>query len=193
MSEENQMAHQDAASSENASEQYSVAMVDTIFADTLSRGMQNAITSQQNAQMASASSVTNACARILQAKAKPIEGPIQAQGAEHLSGQNSRHDGSDKAKEAKAPFQSGVRQSGAQSSEEQQQPQSDLQESGVAATEKIINEEGQATEALAADRLDASNKQSGLISSRKLFLMLVASASLSAVIAGAFVSTYFTQ
>ena len=49
---------------------YSLDMVDTIFADTLSRGMQNAIISQQNAQMASSSSVTNACARILQAQAK---------------------------------------------------------------------------------------------------------------------------
>lgn len=51
------------------SEEYSVTMVDTIFADTLSRGMQNAITSQQNAQMASSTSITNACARILQARA----------------------------------------------------------------------------------------------------------------------------
>lgn len=58
-------------------EQYSVAMVDTIFADTLSRGMQNAITSQQNAQMASSTSITNACARILQARATtPITAPI---------------------------------------------------------------------------------------------------------------------
>jgi len=60
-----------------ASEEYSVAMVDTIFADTLSRGMQNAITSQQNAQMASSTSITNACARILQARAStPISAPI---------------------------------------------------------------------------------------------------------------------
>ena len=50
---------------------YSLEVVDTIFADTLSRGMQNAIVSQQNAQMASSSSVTNACARILQAQPKP--------------------------------------------------------------------------------------------------------------------------
>ncbi len=47
------------------SEQYSSAIVDTIFAETLARGMKNAITSQQNAQMSSSSSVTNACARIL--------------------------------------------------------------------------------------------------------------------------------
>lgn len=60
-----------------ASEEYSVAMVDTIFADTLSRGMQNAITSQQNAQMASSTSITNACARILQARANsPVTAPI---------------------------------------------------------------------------------------------------------------------
>ncbi|CAM3789915.1 hypothetical protein VA7868_00440 [Vibrio aerogenes CECT 7868] len=53
-----------------APENYSLDMVDTIFADTLSRGMQNAIVSQQNAQMASSSAVTSACARILQAQAK---------------------------------------------------------------------------------------------------------------------------
>lgn len=59
------------------SEEYSLAMVDTIFADTLSRGMQNAITSQQNAQMASSTSITNACARILQARASsPVTAPI---------------------------------------------------------------------------------------------------------------------
>ena len=56
---------------ENAQDNYSLDMVDTIFADTLSRGMQNAIVSQQNAQMASSSSVTHACARILQAHSKP--------------------------------------------------------------------------------------------------------------------------
>lgn len=61
------------------SEHYSHAMVDTIFADTLSRGMQNAITSQQNAQMASSTSITNACARILQARASsPVTAPIEA-------------------------------------------------------------------------------------------------------------------
>ena len=59
------------------SEEYSVTMVDTIFADTLSRGMQNAITSQQNAQMASSTSITNACARILQARATtPVTAPV---------------------------------------------------------------------------------------------------------------------
>ncbi|QUJ69647.1 RebB family R body protein (plasmid) [Photobacterium sp. GJ3] len=47
---------------------YSSEMIDTMFADSLSRGMQNAIISQQNAQMVSSSSITNACARILQAK-----------------------------------------------------------------------------------------------------------------------------
>lgn len=50
---------------------YSLDMIDTMFADSLSRGMQNAITSQQNAQMVSSSSITNACARILQTKAAP--------------------------------------------------------------------------------------------------------------------------
>lgn len=47
---------------------YSPEMVDEMFADTLSRGMQNAITSQQNAQMTSATPITNACAKILQVK-----------------------------------------------------------------------------------------------------------------------------
>lgn len=62
--------HQDDAPATLAnSEQYSEAMVDTIFADTLSRGMQNAITSQQNAQMASSTSITSACGRILNAHA----------------------------------------------------------------------------------------------------------------------------
>lgn len=46
---------------------YSVDVMDTMFADSLSRGMQNAIISQQNAQMASSASITTACARILQA------------------------------------------------------------------------------------------------------------------------------
>jgi hypothetical protein len=47
---------------------YTLDMIDTMFADSLSRGMQNAIISQQNAQMASSASIINACARILQAK-----------------------------------------------------------------------------------------------------------------------------
>jgi len=50
------------------SKAYSVDMIETMFADSLSRGMQNAIISQQNAQMASSASITNACARILQAR-----------------------------------------------------------------------------------------------------------------------------
>jgi len=77
------------ATLENAkpdTEQYSVAMVDTIFADTLSRGMQNAITSQQNAQMASSTSITNACARILQARATtPITAPINTKNTDTVS------------------------------------------------------------------------------------------------------------
>ena len=49
---------------------YSVDMIDTMFADSLSRGMQNAIISQKNAQMASSASITNASARILQARSE---------------------------------------------------------------------------------------------------------------------------
>ncbi|MGF1747675.1 RebB family R body protein [Vibrio cionasavignyae] len=68
------------------SEEYSEAMVDTIFADTLSRGMQNAITSQQNAQMASSTSITSACGRILNAQAasKKKPTPIKKSTAENV-------------------------------------------------------------------------------------------------------------
>lgn len=52
---------------------YSIEMIEAMFADSLSRGMQNAIVSQQNAQMASSASITNACARILQARSEPIK------------------------------------------------------------------------------------------------------------------------
>ncbi len=66
--------------SEQEGDQYSSAMVDTIFADSLSRGMQNAITSQQNAQMAASSAITHVCASILQARPKssvlPAEAPV---------------------------------------------------------------------------------------------------------------------
>ena len=58
---------------------YSVDMIDTMFADSLSRGMQNAIISQQNAQMASSASITSACARILQAAS---EQPAATENAE---------------------------------------------------------------------------------------------------------------
>lgn len=189
MAEENQSENPGLVTPETASEQYSLAMVDTIFADTLSRGMQNAITSQQNAQMASASSVTNACARILQAKAKPVEGQIQPQAqasvqqrtADPQSRQEMR--GTDKQpKEVKAPQDTGANP----------KPQTGSQETVVEVTEKMITEESQGADAIAADKQDASNKQSGSVSSNKLLLMLIASASLGAVIAGAFVSTYLS-
>lgn len=189
MAEENQSENPGLVTPETASEQYSLAMVDTIFADTLSRGMQNAITSQQNAQMASASSVTNACARILQAKAKPVEGQIQPQAqasvqqrtADPQSRQEMR--GTDKQpKEVKAPQNTGANP----------KPQTGSQETVVEVTEKMITEESQGADAIAADKQDASNKQSGSVSSNKLLLMLIASASLGAVIAGAFVSTYLS-
>jgi hypothetical protein len=57
----------------NDNKDYSIEMIEAIFADSLSRGMQNAIVSQQNAQMASSASITNACARILQARSEPIK------------------------------------------------------------------------------------------------------------------------
>ncbi len=65
MSENRSEASLKPAPPQENSEQYSSVMVDTIFAETLSRGMNNAITSQQNAQMASSSSATNTCNRIL--------------------------------------------------------------------------------------------------------------------------------
>jgi hypothetical protein len=52
---------------------YSIEMIEAMFADSLYRSMQNAIVSQQNAQMASSASITNACARILQARSEPIK------------------------------------------------------------------------------------------------------------------------
>jgi len=58
---------------EQSTKNYSVDMIETMFSDSLARGMQNAIISQQNAQMASSASITNACARILQARAEPSE------------------------------------------------------------------------------------------------------------------------
>ncbi|WP_421846568.1 RebB family R body protein [Marinomonas sp.] len=72
---DNDLKSQNSNENEPSKNNYSLEVVDTIFADTLSRGMQNAIVSQQNSQMASSSSVTNACARILQAQANK-SGPI---------------------------------------------------------------------------------------------------------------------
>lgn len=103
---------------------YSAAMVDTIFADTLSRGMQNAITSQQNAQMASSSSITNACARILQAKASQPN-PIKPE-VDDSSGKPVEDDSKDAAEspqsiDKEAPAQQRVRLTPMEPSMEHQQ------------------------------------------------------------------------
>ena len=42
-------------------------LVETTFAETLGLSMHNAVTTQQSAQMTTAASITNACARLLQA------------------------------------------------------------------------------------------------------------------------------
>ena len=41
-------------------------LVETTFAETLGLSMHNAVTTQQSAQMTTAASITNACARLLQ-------------------------------------------------------------------------------------------------------------------------------
>jgi len=43
-------------------------MVETTFAETLGLSMHNAITNQQSSQMTTSASITNACARLLQAQ-----------------------------------------------------------------------------------------------------------------------------
>lgn len=198
---------------ESSAEQYSLAMVDTIFADTLSRGMQNAITSQQNAQMASASSVTNACARILQAKAKPIEGLIQgqfhmntspdlqraAQGTALQEGSESQAQSvvqSQSVSKAESLSQSQFQSEPQSSSQSQQEEESSQKEASEQSQQTVVEETEKTViekmDTLSADKADSSGKQSGKVSSNKLLLALIVSASLSAVIAGASVWTYLS-
>ncbi|PSW07153.1 RebB family R body protein, partial [Photobacterium lipolyticum] len=49
-------------------------LIDSMFAETLGLAMQNAITTQLNAQMTTAASVTSACARMLSAPVPPFAG-----------------------------------------------------------------------------------------------------------------------
>ncbi len=205
----------EALNRESSAEQYSLAMVDTIFADTLSRGMQNAITSQQNAQMASASSVTNACARILQAKAKPIEGLIQSQFHMNTSpdlvkvtqGVAALQEGSESQAQSVVQSQGVSKAESLSQSQSQSEPQSSCQsQQGDESSQKEASEQSQQTvveeetektviekmDTLSADKADSSSKQSGKVSSNKLLLALIVSASLSAVIAGASVWTYLS-
>ena len=52
-------------------------LVETTFAETLGLSMHNAISNQQNSQMTTAASITNACARLLQAPIPPPPKPIE--------------------------------------------------------------------------------------------------------------------
>ena len=57
-------------SQDNITNPFSVqptGLVETTFAETLGLSMHNAITNQQSSQMTTAASITNACARLLQA------------------------------------------------------------------------------------------------------------------------------
>ncbi len=56
----------------------STSLLETTLADTLGLSMHNAVSNQQQSQMTTAASVTNACARLLQTQAKPSNfGPIE--------------------------------------------------------------------------------------------------------------------
>lgn len=56
----------------------STGLLETTLADTLGLSMHNAVSSQQQSQMTTAASVTNACARLLQTQAKPSNfGPVE--------------------------------------------------------------------------------------------------------------------
>lgn len=49
----------------------STSLLETTLSDTLGLSMHNAVTTQQQSQMTTAASITNACARLLQTQAKP--------------------------------------------------------------------------------------------------------------------------
>lgn len=53
--------------------------LDTTLADTLSLSMHNAVSSQQQSQIATAASITNACARLLQSQAQSLDEPSEQQ------------------------------------------------------------------------------------------------------------------
>lgn len=55
----------------NAISTQPTGLVETTFAETLGLSMHNAVTSQQSSQMTTAASITNACARLLQASKIP--------------------------------------------------------------------------------------------------------------------------
>ncbi|MDW6001895.1 RebB family R body protein [Vibrio mangrovi] len=71
------------------------SLLETTLADTLGLSMHNAITNQQQSQMTTAASITNACARLLQTqtrtmasstkKAESVEPAIFVDGSDRLS------------------------------------------------------------------------------------------------------------
>ncbi|MEL7005672.1 MAG: RebB family R body protein [Bacteroidota bacterium] len=65
----------------------SLAMVNTVMAETLGMSMHNAVTAQQNAQMVNTAATTTTCARILstfgQAPNLGIPGPMGPTGPPH--------------------------------------------------------------------------------------------------------------
>lgn len=83
MSQPNNNPHSPSVS--GAMSEQTTSMVETTLVDTLGLSMHNAVTSQQNAQITTAASITNACARLLQAGAPagaPAASPQEAEPAE---------------------------------------------------------------------------------------------------------------
>ncbi|PKF80449.1 hypothetical protein CW749_05875 [Vibrio sp. vnigr-6D03] len=73
------------------------SLLETTLADTLGLSMHNAVTSQQQSQMTTAASVTNACARLLQTQIKPaplvqVNAPIEEPALARTKAQRMGHD-----------------------------------------------------------------------------------------------------
>lgn len=73
------------------------SLLETTLADTLGLSMHNAVTSQQQSQMTTAASVTNACARLLQTQIKPaplvqVNAPIEEPALAPTKVQRMGHD-----------------------------------------------------------------------------------------------------
>ena len=75
-------------------------LVETTFAETIGLSMHNAVTNQQSSQMTTSASITNACARLLQAPAltpantskhlAPLPAPEEASEPEPTAEQNNK-------------------------------------------------------------------------------------------------------
>ncbi|KZN46957.1 RebB family R body protein [Pseudoalteromonas luteoviolacea] len=82
--------------------QQATSMTETTLAETLGLSMHNAVTSQQHAQMTTAASITNACARLLKTpnptqaaekdKEKPQEAADEAMVAEPVEPEPSKQE-----------------------------------------------------------------------------------------------------